>query len=122
MPRLQSKPPAYCRHTASGQAVVRIHGRDRYLGRYGSSESYEAYERALAEWRAGQAAKDAFVDRAASSPGGQLSVNELPLAYLEFGQKYDLDGAGRPTREPLDVRYALRPLGQNRGCRFQLCA
>ena len=33
MLKKQLKPPAYCLHQASGQAVVRIHGRDRYQAR-----------------------------------------------------------------------------------------
>jgi hypothetical protein len=80
MPKPQSKPPAYYRQTASSQAVVRIHGRDRYLGRYGSPESYEAYERAIAEWRAGRATEVAAVEKISSCPSQQLSVNELLLA------------------------------------------
>ena len=53
MPRKQSKVPSYCLHKASGQAVVRIAGRDQYLGLHGTPESFERYERALAVWRAG---------------------------------------------------------------------
>ncbi len=56
MPRKPGKVPSYCRHKASGRAVVRIDGRDRYLGKYGSPESHEEYERSIAEWRAGQRA------------------------------------------------------------------
>ena len=35
MPRKPAKVPSYCRHKHSGQAVVRIGGRDHYLGEYG---------------------------------------------------------------------------------------
>ena len=55
MPRKPGKVPSYCRHKHSGRAVVRIDGRDHYLGRYGSPESHEEYERCIAEWRAGSA-------------------------------------------------------------------
>ena len=34
------KIPSYGRHKASGQAVVCINGRDVYLGKYGTPESY----------------------------------------------------------------------------------
>ena len=51
MPRKPGKVPNYCHHKASGKEVVRIGGRDQYLGPYGSSESHAAYERVLAEWR-----------------------------------------------------------------------
>jgi hypothetical protein len=48
MPRA-SKPPAYCKHKASGQAIVTINGKDIYLGDYGSAESRELYAKLLAE-------------------------------------------------------------------------
>lgn len=41
--------PGLTRHQASGQAVVRIDGKDHYLGRYGSAESKSTYERLIAE-------------------------------------------------------------------------
>ena len=59
MPRKKSKVPSYSLHKASQQPVCRIEGRDVYLGKYGSPESYERYERAIAEWRAAQAAQSA---------------------------------------------------------------
>jgi hypothetical protein len=43
MPRLKNKPPDYCLHKASGQAVVKLDGRSHYLGIYGSPESQAAY-------------------------------------------------------------------------------
>jgi hypothetical protein len=42
--------PAFCNHKASGLAVVRINGHDRYLGKYGSAASSAAYRRIIAEW------------------------------------------------------------------------
>lgn len=44
MPRKAGKVPNYCLHKKSGQAVVRIRGKDRYLGKYGSPESRERTE------------------------------------------------------------------------------
>ena len=44
--------PSYCRHKASGQAVVTLNGVDFYLGRYGSPESKAEYDRLTAEWLA----------------------------------------------------------------------
>ena len=49
MPGRPRKIPSYCRHKASGQAVVRIDGNDEYLGTYGTPESYEKYHRLIAE-------------------------------------------------------------------------
>ena len=54
MSRRALKVPSYCLHRASGRAVVRLGGRDVYLGEYGSPESHEEYERVIAEWRSGR--------------------------------------------------------------------
>ncbi|MEI8381447.1 MAG: hypothetical protein WCJ09_15070 [Planctomycetota bacterium] len=45
----RSSLPSYTHHRASGQARVRIAGRDIYLGLYGSPESHERYARLIAE-------------------------------------------------------------------------
>ncbi|HUX15269.1 MAG TPA: hypothetical protein VMW52_02290, partial [Phycisphaerae bacterium] len=39
-------------HKPSGLARVRIHGRDHYLGPYGSTEATAAYHRTVAQWLA----------------------------------------------------------------------
>src|SRR5438105_3457899 len=51
---MSKRMPKYCRHKASGQAVVRIDSRDHYLGKYGSSESRAEYNRLLTGWGAEQ--------------------------------------------------------------------
>ena len=53
MPRSKNKLPSHCIHKASRQTVVRLDGREHYLGKYGSPESRSAYRRLTAEWRAG---------------------------------------------------------------------
>jgi hypothetical protein len=45
MARKVAKPPAYSLHRASGQAAVRIHGRDHYLGRKPNELRAESEER-----------------------------------------------------------------------------
>ncbi len=52
MPRLSSKPPKYCKHKASGQAVVTLDGHDIYLGPYVSKASLAEYDRLTGEWMA----------------------------------------------------------------------
>ena len=39
MPKLTNRVPKYCRHKASGQAVVTFQGKDYYLGKWKSRES-----------------------------------------------------------------------------------
>jgi hypothetical protein len=94
--------PSYCLHKASGQAVVRIDGKDHYLGQYGSEGSRRAYDRLVAEWLA--------PGRRRPGAGGGLTVNELILAYWRWAETTCRDGDGAPTRELDNLRDALRPL------------
>jgi integrase len=41
--------PAYVHHKPTGQARVRINGKDHYLGKFGSPESHERYDELIAE-------------------------------------------------------------------------
>ncbi len=111
MPRKPGKVPSYCRHKASGQAVVRINGSDHYLGPYGSPDSHNEYGRLIAEWRVAQLEASRAGNTA--SPSGELtnrlSVNALILAYLKFAVNY-YSKLGQPTQEYVDMKYALRPL------------
>ncbi len=81
MPRLSKSVPRYCKHRASGQAVVTLNGKDIYLGRYGSRVSRMEYDRLIAEWLAhGRRLPD-------EEDQEPLSVAELALAYgLERAQ------------------------------------
>ncbi len=47
------KVPAYRHQKSRNLAVVRINGKDFYLGRYGTPESKAAYKRLIGEWKAG---------------------------------------------------------------------
>lgn len=82
MPNVSSldRPPRYRRHNASGQALVTIHGKDHYLGKYKWAASLEAYKRLVAEW--------IEVDGRLTEPRHATSVSELILAYLMFVKSY----------------------------------
>ena len=92
-------PPSYQHHQASGQARVRLQGRDHYLGPIGSTESQERYEDLIAQWRIRQGATDSYT----------LTVDELSLAYLDHAQVY-YRKAGRETSEVHCIRCVLRHL------------
>ena len=83
MSRRARKVPSYCLHKASGKAVVRLDGRDVYLGKHGSPESHEKYERAIAEWRIGHNGSAVPPDRSiAPNPENTvLTVNQVILAF-----------------------------------------
>lgn len=77
------KAPSYLKHS-SGQARIRVRGKDTYLGVYGSAESLAEYNRIIAEL---QAAHSGGVTPARA--GTKSTVAKLAKAYLEaVGTRY----------------------------------
>lgn len=109
MPRKAGKVPAYCHHKASGQAVVRVDGQDRYLGPYGSDDSYQKYERLIAEWRGNRQTENVKRQRTAVHRKFDLTVSQVLYHYRDFARSYYVKD-GKPTQELADMKYALRPL------------
>ena len=98
--------PKYRKHAPSGLAVVRLNGQDFYLGRHGSPESEAEYDRVIGEWIAnGRQSPPRVVKRRV----GEMSVNELILAYASYADSYYRKN-GVLTGEYDGIRYALRPL------------
>ncbi len=108
MPKLTNRPPTYCFHKASGQAVVWLDGRSHYLGPYGSPESQSAYRRLITEWAVARPLA-AIPKQLPAEVRADLRVNELLVAYLEFAREYYVKD-GRPTGEYRNVKDAIRPL------------
>ena len=106
------KIPAYSLHKASGQAVVRIHGRDHYLGVFGSPESHSRYSALVAESLARQPAAATGVRSTAppanSAPLG-MTVSQVLLKYQEFAREY-YSHDGEPTKEFVEMGLALKPV------------
>src|SRR5207253_7004004 len=83
--------PKLCKHKATGQAVVRLNGKDIYCGRYGTSEAQAKFERLITEWlqrgrlvpswifKLGTFNQDLAKEN--SLPSNSLSIAELILAY-----------------------------------------
>ena len=92
--------PSYRLHKPTGQAVVTLSGVDVYLGKYGSIESREAYDRAVAEWLA-----------SGRQPprSDALTVNELIVRYLTWAMGYYRKN-GKETSEVSNTRNAIRTL------------
>jgi integrase len=105
MPAKLRKPPAYRLHKPSGQAVVRIDGRDYYLGRHGTEPSLEAYRRLIAEWATSPRPHPAATR---SIVGVDLTINELVVAYWDKHVVGYYTKNGRPTSEVDNIRQALR--------------
>ena len=107
MARPQS-PPKLRHHKARDLAVVRVDGKDHYLGRFGSAESVEKYNRVVGEGMARGADKSAAVRAGDGVPNP--TVNEVILAYVTFGSTYFRRPDGSPGSEPAKIRLADRPL------------
>jgi integrase len=96
--------PSYRLHKPSGLAVVRVRGRDVYLGRHGTPESHQAYRTVVAEWLA-----STHLAPPGPEPQSPRTINELVLAYLQFAKSYYVR-EGVPTREIENIKQAVRPL------------
>jgi integrase len=91
--------PSYTLHKPTGQARVRIRGKDHWLGKHGSPESYEQYAELIHEWQ--QAPKTA--------PPKDLTVGQLAMIYMERCRRH-YRKAGEITSEVSAVKIALRHL------------
>jgi integrase len=94
--------PKYRIHKPTNQAVVTLDGKAWYLGRYGSLESREEYNRLLGIWLTNGRR---MPDRCPSD----LTVNELIFAYVMWAEGYYRKD-GQPTSEVGNIKLALRPL------------
>jgi len=108
MPRLKNKPPSYCFHKASCQAVVWLEGHQHYMAPYGSPESHAAYRRLIAECAVARPLA-AIPTQLPAEVRTDLRISELLVAYLEFARQYYMKD-GRPTGEHSNVKDAIRPL------------
>lgn len=93
------KIPAYRHQKARNLAVVRIGGKDVYLGEYNSPESKAKYERLIAEWLQSH--------HQSPEAGANITVCELMAAYLSFAVNYYVKNE-KPTREFGCISEALR--------------
>ena len=91
--------PKYRKHKASGQAIMTLHGRDHYLGPYGSVASRAEYDRIVGEWLARGRTP------AAREQEYGLTVVELTACYWAHAQTYYVKN-GEPTSEQCSIRSA----------------
>jgi hypothetical protein len=107
VPRPKNPVPSYKFHKPSGQARVRLNGRDLYLGKLGTPESLAEYERVCAEVRA-----SAVSVQAAARSGGpaDVTVNEVLVAFLAHAERHYRRADGSPTNEINEYKYAIAPL------------
>ncbi len=104
MPRSYA-PPSYRLHKARNCAVVTIHGKNHYLGPYGSASSREKYARLVLNWQPERSTPPETAPLVESI----ATVSGLILRYLDFASTYYVKH-GEPTGELDNLRCALRPL------------
>jgi integrase len=96
--------PKYGKHKATGQALVILNGKTHYLGKHGTPESKELYDRKIADWLAnGRVATE-------TAPGERFTVNDLLLAFDKAHEGYYQPG--EQTDELENIRDAVTPLSQ----------
>ncbi|MGA2442665.1 MAG: hypothetical protein ABSH08_17055 [Tepidisphaeraceae bacterium] len=94
--------PQMTLHKASGQAVVRLAGRDVYLGPWLSPAAKQAYDREIAQWLTS--------GRVGHNSDHDVTVTEVIAAFWDYAQSYYRHADGTPTNEVRNYRDALRPL------------
>lgn len=98
--------PKYRFHKATGQAVVTIDGKDRYLGPYDSEESKEKYQRLVAQRNLSQVVK--------RRQAKVVTINGLIINYLRFCKSHYLK-RGELTSEWYSVKAVMQRLKKQHG-------
>jgi integrase len=112
MPRRPAQAPKYRHYRPKDLAVVRIDGRDHYLGRHGSPESWERYHRILAERAISGRVVPPPHPSAAGPPPTDVTVSEVILAFWKHAQGHYRHPDGTPSEELGNIKAALRPVRQ----------
>lgn len=94
--------PAYTRHRASGQAVVRLDGRDFYLGKWKSAASRAEYDRLIREWLT--------AGRCLPVAPNSATIAEIVVQFRRYAKQYYRHADGTPTGEAGSFDIAVRPL------------
>lgn len=110
----KSKPiPSVVHHRPTGQAGVRIGGKDIYFGRWGSKEAKQRYAKLIAEIDAVGPATVQAVKAAVAEPDG-VSVAEVCEAWVEWADSYYVK-AGKPTSTLATFKTPIRVLRETYG-------
>jgi hypothetical protein len=106
--------PSYLLHQPTGQARVRINGKDHYLGEYGSDESRIRYGELIAKHAGGvpidpiaRSKRGSTTTKSDEDPGP--SVSELCLVVLRHAETHYVKN-GEPTSEIHILKSVTRPL------------
>jgi integrase len=104
MPR-KPRIPKYSLHKSSGRARVIVDGQHIWLGKFGSDESVERYNRLVAEL----VASPAKIAARSTPPLDGLTVAEVAAAFWAHAEGY-YQKDGRATNQLQLIKLALRPV------------
>lgn len=92
--------PDHCHHKGKNLGFVRLNGRPRYTGKWGTERGRAEYDRLIAEWLAnGRSLPEDDGDRSS------FLVRDLVADYLVAFEESHLN-----SRQPQTLGYAVRPL------------
>ena len=99
--------PSYRLHAKSGQARVRINGKDFYLGPHGSPESQQAYKQVIADhWHPpGTAPK-----LRGAEPSAAITVSRLAIEFAKYAKQKHGE-----TNEWVQIRLVLKTMRETYG-------
>ena len=100
--------PKYRHYKPKDLAVVRIHGKDHYLGKFGSDESKQKYRRLIAELLTSPEPASIPTNSAPSNGDGGPTIDQVLVAYWDRHVVSYYVKDGKPTSERDNIRQALR--------------
>ena len=102
--------PKYRHYLPKNLAVVRIDGKDHYLGKFDSPQSWKKYHQLLADWQSGHE----VIPVPQPDQTGFIGVSVVVEAYLNYAKTY-YRRDGQLTREYGCLIYAFEPLIEHFG-------
>lgn len=90
--------PKLCCHKATSRAFVKLNGRFRYLGEWGSEEARRQYRDIC----------DDLLCQGKRKTITHLTVDQLRVGFLAHGKAYYVDPTGKPTGETNNIREAIQ--------------
>jgi integrase len=102
------KAPKYRHYKPKDLAVVRISGKDHYLGKFNSPESYEKYHRLLAE-RYSRGPSTPSQNQQTRPASESLTITQLCVGYYRHAERYYVKN-GQVTNQVRMIRLSLEVL------------
>ncbi len=109
MARKKNVIPSYLLHKSSGQARVRIAGKDHLLGIYGSDESRRKYGTLVAKFASGIAIDPLSEPKPGTTADAGPSIAELLVSFMAHAAKHYRKN-GEETSEICCLKSAFKPL------------